>query len=388
MKIASYPGIGNPNNPYIDLFYSALQKHGVTHYQKELQISLEWLNENKTQFDCIHLNWPEVLWRLDNTPPKPSYIRPLLRNNLPGFWRILQVTDQLKPLNTFKPIYILISRAKGYLYFKRFLSKAKSYDLKIIWTFHNAEIHEGSSLIDRLGYKYLARISDLVILHGKIAQTDFLEKYRTNGQTIVMPIGNYDGVYPPPRPKEIILKELGLRHDLPIVSCLGMLRNYKGLDIATETMALLDDKVQFLCAGWPHPSFDIVSLKESMTKLNNAVLVSRFLSDQEFADYASISDCLFMPYKKITGSAVLLASLTLARGVIVSDLPYFQEILAKNKSAGRVAQEYKPAEFADSIIDYLDTPANERNKSARLLAEKYSWENVTKALINTLRSLK
>jgi glycosyltransferase involved in cell wall biosynthesis len=201
-----------------------------------------------------------------------------------------------------------------------------------------------------------------------------------------MPHGNYDNFYPTPRPKNIVLAELGLRDDLPIVSCLGMLRNYKGLNVATEAISLLGDEVQFLCAGKSHPSFDLVSLQNNIMKLNNALLIPRFINNQEFADYVSISNLVLMPYNRITGSGALLAVLTLGRGVVASDLPYFREILGNNSDAGMLVASEDPTAFAENIRKYLIIPANKSNQAARFLAERYEWSKVVPPVVEVIKN--
>src|SRR5262249_44459558 len=73
---------------------------------------------------------------------------------------------------------------------------------------------------------------------------------------------------------------------------------------------------------------------------------------------------------------LLLASLTLGRGVIASDLPYFREILGAHPGAGILFPVGSPAGLAASIQRYLAIAADERAKSARTLAETFAWEKV------------
>lgn len=383
IKVASFPGRGK-ENPYVDLFYDALAPHGIA-LVSELKMDVDWLIKNRTQFDAIHLHWPEVLWRTYK-PKKPGRTRTFLRKYIPSYWRILKHTDSIAFEILSSQKKLLADKIRGYFYFRQFIAKARQYGLCIIWTAHNAEAHEGTDIIDRLGYKYLAKSADLVILHSQYSKNEFLNRYKTDAQCIVMPHGNYDGVYPPPRVRETILNELKLRDDLPIVSCIGMLRDYKGIDLAINALSKLDGQVQFLCAGAPHPSFDIETLKSRISKMDNAILIPEFLSNQEFTDFVSISECLLMPYKKITGSGALLASLTLSRGVIASDLPYFRELLEGNCNAGRLVDATNASEFAINIRNYLEIPSELRHQSARSLADKNSWNNVVLPVKEAIRA--
>ena len=58
--------------------------------------------------------------------------------------------------------------------------------------------------------------------------------------------GNYDGVYPAPRSRETVRREIGLDAEKPVVGCLGYIRHYKGVDIACAAMERLRGRVQLL----------------------------------------------------------------------------------------------------------------------------------------------
>jgi beta-1,4-mannosyltransferase len=367
IKIASNPGSGNVYNPYVDMFYHALKPYGVE-LTSEFDIDILWLVRNKEHLDAIHFHWPEVFWKKKKLFWDFNFFKFLLKK-IPGVWRLAYFFKDTRWLS-FGQLWDLVR-------FIFFIKISKKLGLHIIWTFHNSESHEGNNCLDIIGSKFLARNSDLLIFHSNISRIAFIEKYgQVRGEGIVMPHGNYDGIYPVARSRDVILNEIGFRGDLPIVSCLGMLRDYKGLDIATEVISLISENVQFLCAGWPHPAFDESKLRVNINKVPNALLISRFLTDQEFSDYVAISDIILMPYRQITGSGALLAVLTLGRPVIASKLPYFSEILEGRTNAGVLVSLDDVRLIADTIIQFLQIPQTERNSAAKLLADKYSWEKV------------
>lgn len=373
IKIASYPGRGC-SNPYIDLFYNALERHGIE-LLGEIKFDLDWLKENSNKLDCIHLNWPEMLW-INYQPSSSNKIRFYLRSHVPGAWRIYNIIDYFKKNIFYKKYSKFYKKIKGILYFRNFVKYAKQQKKCIIWTFHNSEIHEGSDLIDKIGYYYLAQVADILIFHSEIAKKDCIRSFHPKHELVFMPHGNYIGFYPPPRPRDVILKDLGIISDIPIVSCLGGLRDYKGLDIACEAMELLDGKAQFLCAGSPHPDFDLPYLKKIISSLPNALLIPHLLTNQEFSDYSHISDIILLPYRRITGSGALLAALSFSRSIVASDLPYFREILANKTTISLLVDKNNPQALANGIIELLKIDKIERQREAKLLAETFDWENV------------
>ena len=55
---------------------------------------------------------------------------------------------------------------------------------------------------------------------------------------------------------------------------------------------------------------------------------------QVVSDLLHAADAVLLPYRRITGSGVLLQALTAGVGVVASDLPYFREVLAPEPDAG------------------------------------------------------
>jgi glycosyltransferase involved in cell wall biosynthesis len=222
----------------------------------------------------------------------------------------------------------------------------------------------------------MAKMADLIIFHSIFSKRDFTGVYHSNSKKIIMPHGNYKGAYPAPRDKTTVLKELGLNETLPIVSCIGMLRDYKGLDTACEAIKLLNGRCQLLIAGAPHDTFDLDKLTARTNKIPNSKLIPHFLSDQNFADYSAASDLILLPYKTISGSGALLAALTFSRGVVASDLSYFREIIGDSPNAGRLFKQGDPVALADTITSFLKVDELKRNSSAETLCSNYDWDNV------------
>jgi len=222
----------------------------------------------------------------------------------------------------------------------------------------------------------LAEQADLIIFHAESARAQCFEKYEIKCETVIMPHGNYDGVYPEPRDREVVIGELGLDPKIPIVGCLGQIRNYKGLDIAIEACALLGDKVQLLCAGKPHYQFDVENLEQQLSKLQHYSFVPDFISDQLFSDYTNACDLILLPYRKITGSGALLAALTLGRGVVASDLEYFSDLLQQVPDSGVLFPSGDCSALSRAISGYLEVDDSKRSAAAKSLADKYSWDKV------------
>ena len=86
-------------------------------------------------------------------------------------------------------------------------------------------------------------------------------------------------------------------------------------------MQRLNGRVQLAVAGPVHAGFDVSVLREAIARVPGAILIPRQLTDQEFADLMAASDAAFLPYRHVTGSAVLLTAIGFGRPVIATDLP-------------------------------------------------------------------
>lgn len=373
LRIRSLPARGG-DNPYVELFYDALEAHEVE-LVGPLELDLEWLAEHLDTFDAIHLHWPEhILARY--APPWLDRVRGV---NIRGSWRVS------KHLEHVFSSQVKRARVKWLESVLKFL---RTHQKKIIWTWHNHVSHNSKTRLGSDVYSVLLGHADLVIFHSHWSEKMCREAYPIETDTVVMMHGNYDGVYPPPRQKDVVAKDLTLDPEQPIVGCLGNIRSYKGIDLVCRAIGSSDKPVQFLCAGDPHAEFDLDALKIEFKTLKGAVLLPRRISDQEFSDFTNLCDIILLPYRQITGSGALLAALTLGRGVIASDLPFFREILGAKPMAGRLVEPENPNALASAISDYLEVPPDLRQMAARKLADLFRWDEVIKPVAEALSRLK
>ena len=198
-RIAVYPrGIAKKvNNPYFDLCHAALATRGVS-ASDDLEVDIEWLKAQAGRVDAVHLHWPEYVWR-------------------EGF----AGTDRLTRA---------VTATNRLLLLREFLRTARRFGMQSIWTVHNMKPHEGGYRWDRYGYRLMARESDIIVCHSRAAVEIVRRTFRPRGRVIFMPIGASGAAYPPPRPAADVIQDLGLDVRLPVVSCIGRLRDYKGLD--------------------------------------------------------------------------------------------------------------------------------------------------------------
>jgi beta-1,4-mannosyltransferase len=352
-RIAVYPrGIARKvNNPYFDLCHAALATRGVS-ASDDLEVDIAWLEARAGRLDAVHLHWPEYVWR----------------EGFAGTRRLARAVGATKRL----------LRLRG------FLRTARRLGIQCIWTVHNMEPHEGGYRWDRYGYRLMARECDIIVCHSRASVEIVQRTFRPRGRVIFMPIGALGAAYPAPRPASDVIEDLGLDVGLPVVSCIGRLREYKGLDLACATAEHLAGRVQTVIGGLPHGEFDVRFLRRAAASTPGLRLIERTLTDAEVADVIGASDAVLLPYREITGSAALLLALGMGRGVVASDLPYFREILAGEPDAGVVVPSRDPAVWAEHVFAYLAKSTEARRRAALRLAEQYSWDRSVESLVGAI----
>ncbi len=354
LRLAAFP-VRLAGNPGVELFYQGLQSHGI-HLTHELVFDPKWLTRHAGEIDAIHIQWPEKIWD----------------------GRIRGRLDRGRQL-------ITAGRPRGVLRVRRCLDVARELGLKRIWTVHNVEPHEGADWVDRWGYRVVAQHSDLVICYSHAAVDQIRDKYDPDSRIVSMHHGNYVGMYPEPRPRDIVLRELGLSADLPIVSCVGIIRRYKGVDIALEAAKHLEGRVQFVISGKLHDSVDGDQLRQQAESLSNVVYEPRILTDQEYSDRLGACDAALLPFRRITGSGSLLAAWTFGRGTIASDLPLFREMFETQPDAGRLFAVGDAAACADAITRYLaEVSPDRRESAARSITEDHAWQHCVEPVVKAL----
>ena len=355
LRLASHPD-RNPGNPYIELFYQALARHGIAHAGR-LQPSAAWLDTAGRDVDVVHIHWPESIWRGKR------------RGRLDASLRLLTARS--------------IRRVLG---LRRFLRRAVERGVIRVWTVHNIAHHEGVSAVDRWGYRILARHSDLLLCFSRAAEAEIRREYGADTPVLVISLGSYAGAYPARRTQSESRATFGLRPDVPVVSCLGLLRPYKGVEIACDAVQLLRGRVQLLVAGQPNRAFDVKGLVDRAAGSEGQIIaLPRALSDAEFCDALAASDAVLLPYRAVTGSSVLFAAWTLGAGVIASDLPFFREMLQAEPLCGRTFRSTDAADLAAVIEQYLAVPSAQRQQRISAMIETLSPERVVVPFVEALR---
>jgi beta-1,4-mannosyltransferase len=335
-------------NAYLDLYYQALSEQGIK-LVSEFKIQDEHLRRDRDKLDALHFQW-----------------------SIEEVWRAYGNSD--------------FRQMRGVIAFWKYLRLAKKLGYKIIWTMHDVERFEGARLADRYGYRLLAKFSDLLLCHSNSASVSFSAICNVpQSKIMVIPIGNYDGVFPAPRSRDQTLHDLHIDPNAKVILCAGLIRSYKGFETAIEAMKYLGSNHVLVIAGKPSYAEYGATIENLVSQATNVRLLPYFIENQLMADLHAAADVVLIPYRKITGSATLLTALTLSRGVVVSDLPYMREVLGVSDAAV-FFEAGNPSDLARAVHEFFASSTAHRHASARLLANNLPWSEVVRPVVQWFQS--
>ena len=122
---------------------------------------------------------------------------------------------------------------------------------------------------------------------------------------------------PTPLPSELAAVEG------PVVLCFGLMRPYKGLDLAIEAWKGIEG-AELWIVGMPR--IDTAPLKAAAP--DNVRFVERFIEDREIAAFFERADLALLPYREIDHSGVCFTALAFGTPMLLSDVGGFPEIAA------------------------------------------------------------
>ena len=350
ISIFAYPApTVQDQNPYLKLFYGAVKAQTNAEISR-LQYNDGWLDEtaglNRTSLKLIHFHWPENMFAFEQSPNTVKRIR-----NVIGFFR--------------------------------YLKRAKRLGFRIVWTVHNLTPHEKKHWATAAQIKVLMKLADLLICHTDDTAAS-VKRLAPQADIIVVPHGNYGREYDHAIDWSDLCNSFGLEPHLPLISCVGRIRDYKGFSFAANALAQQCQGYQVLFAGSPDSQSEVTALQRICSQSQHAHIIARDLSVAEFGGIVSHSKSVVLPYQRITGSGALLAVWTCGSCVVAPDLPLFQAMYRKHPAAISLYKQNNPAELRNAIHDTLDRTNVSINSAAQDANDYYDWERCITPLVQWL----
>ena len=163
----------------------------------------------------------------------------------------------------------------------------------------------------------------------------------------------------------------------------------KGLHLAVQAMLDLpsDNPAFLLCAGKQDPTGETAQGLEKLAAQNRALLINRYVSDEEEKLCFAASDAVLLPYLNHFGtSGVLSRAMSARKPVIVSDEQLLGK-LTRERGLGLLFPSGDAKALAASMKQAIALTPEERAKvqeAARTYTLRYSREAFREALIKSL----
>lgn len=345
IRVVAWPDWSDAN-PYQQLFYEALRPHGIE-WLRDVPLRGDALFALDPPVDVLHIHWPYAYWRSRGA----SQLRQ---------WRALAR-------------------------FRLVLRAARRRGIRVVWTVHDLEHLGGDRTVDSVGTRVVYRAADLVLHHTDWSAAEADARFGPPRlTTLVVPHGNYDGVFPEARPATETRAELGIPPRSRVLLCFGKLDEYKGPDLALEAFARLpDEDFHLVIAGEPRAGF--VLDENALGRRNVSYLPGR-LSDARLSDLLEASDGAFLPYRRVTTSGALMAALTRGRGVVATDLPPFREVVREASQASVLVPTGHVSALAEGVRSYFDVDPSVRGFNARALADRFEWARLVEPVAEWMQT--
>lgn len=224
---------------------------------------------------------------------------------------------------------------------------ARLMDKKTITTLHSIVLlpHNNSAHLVRSFYvnfyiRILVRLSNIVIVHTKAAQSLVETEYDVN-KVFFFPIASYSSSANVLHSLKTVRKKLGISEEEKVIMLFGLPAPHKGFQFVIEALPEIVEKVgnvKVLIAGGTPASRDmnkeggdkgdyVAQLRKLAIKNNveDRVIFLGFIAEKEVPTLMSVADVVIFPYEKGTFamSGALCQAISSLKPIICTDAPPF-----------------------------------------------------------------
>ena len=178
-------------------------------------------------------------------------------------------------------------------------------------------------------------------------------------------------------------ESLGLDENKRYILFFGFIRNYKGLDLILEAMALLPealDDVNLLVAGEYYedsaPYDEIIAQKQLGKRVE---LHTKFIPNDDVKLYFSAADIVAQPYRNATQSGVSQVAYHFETPMIITNVGGLSELVPHGE-AGWVCEPMAESLAAAIVSMYVPKRLDHIRNSLKELKKQFSWPSMVKAL--------
>jgi glycosyltransferase involved in cell wall biosynthesis len=360
MKVAILTAFNTALNPYIILFKEALELQGLTVRLKR-NFNLKWLSSEGKNYDCIHLHWLDIFYKLPKQSKKNSLSAKIIAN------RFVHILLDLYSLMNFV-LTFLIAKAAG---------KITVFTVHDLHDFGKKSIRH--KFLVEIGRNIVFRFFDSIQVHNHYTRKLIETRYKRKKGIYVIPHGNFIGYYSNKVSKSEARYQLNLSDDAIVYLFLGLLRPYKGLEDLIRTFKKLEwPNARLLIAGRVFGVGNYESKLKALSRTDPRIKVEPdFIPDEAVQVYLKACDFFVLPYKDITTSGASALALSFGRPIIAPSISSFPEIVLPT-----VGILYEPSK-REALINALNIARETNFSETDILdyAHKFNWDEIGSQLI-------
>lgn len=243
--------------------------------------------------------------------------------------------------------------------------------VKVIGITDNVIPHE-SRPGDAMLTKYFIKNCDGFITMSNSVLDD-ISKFTDNPKKIMLPHPVYDTFGEKGDYKNAIGK-LKLNPKYNYVLFFGLIREYKGLDIAIDALSKVENKdIHLIIAGEFYDKKEKYTTQISQLKLEERIhLFDHYIPTEEVKDFFAVADAVVQPYKSATQSGITQVAYHFETPMIVSDVGGLPEIVPNDKAGYVVAPNANA--FSKAISDFYELDKkNHFIEGVKTEKAKYEW---------------
>jgi glycosyltransferase involved in cell wall biosynthesis len=332
---------------------------------------------HEVQMESFSLQYPSILFpgKTQNTSdPAPSNLSIDASINSINPFNWIQLGRRLRKM---KPDLVLTSFWMPFMgpalgTIQRMIRKNKH--TKIIGLVHNIIPHE-KRIGDRLLSNYFTKYTDEFVVMSKSVAED-IRSFSSTKPVKYLSHPIYDN-YGEMASRSESLAFLNLKNDYRYLLFFGLIRDYKGLDLLIDAMAI--DEVQGLktkviVAGEFYGGKE--KYEDQIAKLglqDRFIIYPDYIPNDDVRYFFGASDVLIQPYKTATQSGISQLAYHFELPMIVTNVGGLPEIIQNGKSG--MISEVDPQALAQCIAQYFQNQNVETFKEGLRQAKKdFSWD--------------
>ncbi|MFQ5500507.1 MAG: glycosyltransferase [Candidatus Zixiibacteriota bacterium] len=164
----------------------------------------------------------------------------------------------------------------------------------------------------------------------------------------------------------------------------GFVRPYKGLDILIEAMGLLKSEDVFLTiAGefW-NGKENIEKRIDELGIKNKIEIISRYLTEDETAEYFARCDIVVLPYRSATGSGVVPLAYHYRKPVLVTDVGGLKSVV-KHGETGYIVPP-RANDIAEKIVAVTRVQLVAMEPAIQQLKSTMTWDGIAESILESV----